>query len=173
MWLALVDERPTDSAACAAAGDPDGSSAGFLAAWSKRADRSRPTAHARRVDSRLVDPEGAPAWVSLVLPPPGVQVIFDDPVVQQARRAVLGAARPADALSTLLLGDSVFEGAVRVSFADDRTALGDDPFDRVFPARVLRVGPGLFAPVPAPAGPCIERYGSARPWPWDRFSDPA
>ena len=23
---------------------------------------------------------------------------------------------------------------------------------------------------PAPAGPTIERYGSAEPWPWDRFA---
>jgi hypothetical protein len=38
----------------------------------------------------------------------------------------------------------------------------------VVPARVsaaLR----LFGSVPPPAGPVIERYGSARPWPADRF----
>ncbi|HEY3019596.1 MAG TPA: hypothetical protein VGJ32_05350 [Solirubrobacteraceae bacterium] len=48
--------------------------------------------------------------------------------------------------------------------------LADDPFARIFPRRLLRVGPGVLAAVPAPAGPTIERSGSAQPWPWNRFA---
>ena len=41
--------------------------------------------------------------------------------------------------------------------------------DRIFPARLLRVGAGAIGAAPPPCGPTIERYGSAQPWPWDRF----
>jgi len=47
--------------------------------------------------------------------------------------------------------------------------LVDDPFARLFPARILRVEGGVLGRVPLPCEPTIERYGSARPWPWDRF----
>ena len=47
--------------------------------------------------------------------------------------------------------------------------LADDPFARIFPASILRVGPGVVGVTTAPVGPTIERYGSANPWPWDRF----
>jgi hypothetical protein len=43
--------------------------------------------------------------------------------------------------------------------------LADDPFARIFPARVLEVGAGVPGAVPALCGPPIERYGSAQPWP--------
>jgi hypothetical protein len=51
----------------------------------------------------------------------------------------------------------------------DVERLRDDPFARIFPARVLTVGAGLFGAVAPPAGPTIERYGSTEPCPWDRF----
>ncbi len=51
----------------------------------------------------------------------------------------------------------------------DAPRLADDPFARIFPARLLDVDSGLFGAVPPPAGPTIERYGSTEPWPWDRF----
>jgi hypothetical protein len=51
-----------------------------------------------------------------------------------------------------------------------RNRVVDDPFARIFPARLLRVEAGLFGRVPPPGGPTIERYGSAQPWPWDRYS---
>jgi hypothetical protein len=54
---------------------------------------------------------------------------------------------------------------------DEARLLWDAPFARVFPARLVRVPAGLFGRVPPPAGPVIERYGSAQPWPWDRFPD--
>jgi hypothetical protein len=39
---------------------------------------------------------------------------------------------------------------------------------RILPARLLEVGVGLIGDVLA--GPTIERYGSARPWPWNRYA---
>ena len=146
--------------------DVDGE--GGIAVWVQRA---KPARGARRIDPRIVDPAGAPCLVSLVLPPPGVSLLFDDPAVQEARRRVL-AAPPFDAVSTLLRDSSHFEGAVTVARGerDERRLRWEDPFARVFPARLLRVGSGVFGTVPAPAGPAIERYGSAQPWPWDRFA---
>jgi hypothetical protein len=117
----------------------------------------------------VLDERGAPAIVSLVLPPPGVRLLFDDVAVQQARRAVL-LGRPADAVSTLLTDASHFEGAVTVFRGADASArAAEDPFARIFPARVLQVAGGLFGRAAAPAGPTIERYGSSQPWPGDRF----
>jgi len=52
-----------------------------------------------------------------------------------------------------------------------RARLADDPFARVFPARVLRVAAGVLGRVAPPVGPVIERHGSANPWPWDRFPE--
>jgi hypothetical protein len=130
------------------------------------ADR-RPQPGALRMDARVLDRNGAPASVSLVLAPPGVRLKFDDLAVQQARRRVLAGPYP-DAVTTLLSDDSHFEGSLSVIRGGDY----DDPFARVFPARLLRVEAGLFGRVPPPAGPTIERYGSAQPWPWDRFSAP-
>jgi hypothetical protein len=156
-WLDLIDTPSATATAQAAVAE-----GGWLAVWARGA---RPTRGARRIDVRIVDPHGAPAWVSLVRPPDGVRLPFDDVAVQHARRRVL-AEPPADAVSTLLSDASHFEGAITVM----RGAwLPDDPFARVFPARLLRVEGGLFGRVPPPCGPAIERYGSANPWPWDRF----
>ena len=168
-WLALVppDEGdPSGADAHAEATGLDGASAGWLAVWTRR---GRPRADARRADARILDQAGAPALVSLVRPPAGVQLAFDDLAVQQARRDVL--AGPAPALVTSLLRDaSHFEGALTARRGPGALALlRDDPFARVFPARLLRIGAGLLGSVPAPAGPVIERYGSAHPWPLDRF----
>jgi hypothetical protein len=165
-WLALVAEPPGDATAAARAFDESEAPAGVLAAWCRRA---RPTREARRADARIIDAAGPPAVVSLVLPPPGVRLAFDDVAVQQARRDVL-AHGGFDALSTLLTDASHFEGAITVARGGDVRLLRDDPFARVFPQRILRVEAGLFGTVPPPAGPTIERYGSASPWPADRFA---
>jgi hypothetical protein len=157
-WLALLDGPHDAATAQASAGD-----AGWLVAWRSR---TKPVREARRIDCRLIDPGGGPACVSLVLPPRGVRLPFDDVAVQQARRAVL-AGPPAVAVSTLLRDDRHFEGAITV--ARDPARLRDDPFARIFPALLLDVGAGLLGSVGAPAGPVIERYGSAQPWPADRF----
>src|SRR5689334_9248419 len=109
-WLALLEGPASEATAQAPAFTADGEPAGWLAGWRRRA---RPAPDARRVDERIIDPDGAPAWISLVLPPPGVRLLFDDLAVQQARRAVL-ARPPADAVSTLLRDASHFEGAITV-----------------------------------------------------------
>jgi hypothetical protein len=155
-WFALLDAPAEDATAQAPV-----AGGGWLVAWQRRA---KPVRHARRVDARIIDPEGDAASVSLVLPPAGVRLPFDDVAVQQARRQVL-ARRPVDAVSTLLSDASHFEGAVTVM----RDRIVEDPFARVFPARLVQVGAGLFGRVPPPCGPTIERYGSAQPWPWDRY----
>jgi hypothetical protein len=166
-WLALVDEAPSGASASAPATGLDGSPAGSLAIWDQQA---KPTREARRVDARLLDRDGPEAVVSLVRTPPGVRLPFDDLAVQQARRAVLAAA-PFAAITTLLSDASHFEGSLTVARGPDVVRLHDDPFARVFPAVVLRVAAGVLGRMPAPAGPVIERYGSARPWPWDLFAD--
>ena len=164
-WLALVDERPDAADAAASVHTLAGEPAGVLAAWRRHA---KPVRHARRVDARIVNPDGGSARVSLVLPPAGVRLPFDDVAVQQARRDLL-AGEPFDAISTLLTDDSHFEGSILVARDEDASRLADDPFARIFPARVLHVGAGVLGSVAWPAGPTIERYGSAQPWPADRF----
>jgi hypothetical protein len=167
-WLALVDGDAAGAHAAAEARDTTGARAGHLAAWPPG---PKPVRHALRADERVVDPAGAPALVSLVIAPPGMAMLFDDPAVQQARRVVLADARPPDALTTLLRDASRFLGALTARRGADAAArLLEDPFARIFPARLLAVGPGLLGRMPSPAGPTIERYGSARPWPWDRFA---
>lgn len=163
-WLAHLrapgeDDRAPAHLARAAASGLDGEPAGELVAWP--AGR-KPVRSAVRVAAAVVDPEGSEAWVSVVLLPTDRSPLFDDPVVSGALRAVL-AGPPPDAVSTLVRDASHFAGSVVVRRAD-RHLLRDDPFARVGPARVLRVGPGLFGTVPPPAGPVIQRY-SGQPWP--------
>jgi hypothetical protein len=166
-WLALVEDPADGADAGAPVADPDGMPAGWLGAWFAR---RKPVRSARRVDARIVDALGPAAWVSLVRPPVGVRLPFDDLAVQQARRAVL-AGPPQEAVSTLLSDASHFEGAITVARGGGVERLADDPFACVFPARILSVGAGLFGAVPPPCGPTIERYGSAKPWPWDRYGE--
>lgn len=166
-WIAVSDEPVAGSDARATLIDPSlDAPAGFMAAWFRP---SKPVRSARRVDARIIDPQGDAALCSLVWPELGRFLIFDDPAVQQARRAVL-AGPPADAVSTLLTDDSHFAGAITVRRGPGAVALlRDDPFARVEPARILQIGPGLFGVAPAPTGPTIERHGSAQPWPWPVF----
>jgi hypothetical protein len=165
-WLALLDHAAEGASAQAPVYEARGALAGWLAAWQQRA---KPVRDARRIDARVIDPEGEEAWVSLVRPPAGVRLAFDDLAVQHARRAIL-AGPPPDAVTTLLSDASHFEGALTVARGDGAARrLADDPFARVFPARLLRVERGLLGRVLLPCGPTIERYGSAQPWPWDRY----
>jgi hypothetical protein len=166
-WLALVEAPPHGADAAAPAVTLDGQPAGTLAVWHRRA---KPVRQALRVDERLIDPDGSAAWISLVLPPSDVRLAFDDLAVQQARRLVLLHTFP-DGVSTLLRDDSHFEGAITVArSAEDKQRLRDDPFARIFPARLLAVEAGILGVAPPPTGPTIERYGSGNPWPWDQFS---
>jgi hypothetical protein len=165
-WMALVEGRAVGADAAASAFTLDGQPAGTLAAWRRR---GKPAREALRVDERLIDSDGAPAWISLVLAPSGVRLPFDDLAVQEARRVVLRRPFPA-AVSTLLRDDSHFEGAITVAHSPDAGAwLREDPFARIFPAKLLAVQAGILGSVAAPTGPTIERYGSGNPWPWDRF----
>ncbi|MGI8624563.1 MAG: hypothetical protein ACR2NB_14030, partial [Solirubrobacteraceae bacterium] len=124
-----------------------------------------PAPGALRADARIADPDGASCEVSLVLVPDGVRIPMDDLAVQQARRAIL-AGRPFDAVSVLLSDASRFEGSLVAARGEQIGRLADDPFARRLPARRLRVAAGVLGTVPPPAGPTIERYGSANPWPW-------
>jgi hypothetical protein len=165
-WLALVDGPAPNADATAAAFTLDGAAAGTLAAWRRP---SKPIRQALRVDERLIDPGGAPALISLVIAPRGVRLPFDDPAVQQARRLVLMHSHP-EAVSTLLRDDSHFEGAITVYRSPHmERCLHDDPFARIYPAKLLAIDAGILGSVAAPAGPAIERYGSGNPWPCDRF----
>ena len=158
-WFGWVDHPDEGAVASAAVTGADGAPRGVLAAWP--AGR-KPVPDAVRMDERIVDPDGAAAWVSLVRCPRDRAPLFDDPAVSGALRAVL-AGPPPDAVSTLVRDSSHFAGAVTVRRVQPER-LRDDPFGRVGHAEVLRVAPGLFgrtAPVP---GPVIQRY-SGKPWP--------
>ena len=161
-WLARSDERPEGALAAA-----ELSSGGFLAAFP--AGAPAPPGE-RKVDARAIDPGGAPALVSLVVAPDGVTIAFDDPAVTGALRAALAASWP-DVLSTLVVGNSRFAGALTAVRNGDRSLLAADPFARIFPGELVEVGPGLLGRTPMPTGPAIQRYGGGEPWPWDRFAD--
>lgn len=164
-WFAVRTDRPDDALASAAFTDADSADTGFLVAWSSEHDEP---AGAARIDGRAIDPHGGTALVSLALAPTGVSLLFDDISVAQAIRATLSLPPP-DALSTLTQGDARYVGAVTIVSGEDTGRLRYDPFSVLFPARTLRVEAGLFARMPAPAGPVTQRYGAGNPWPFDRF----
>ena len=166
-WLAVCDTTPRDAVA-AATFTADDDAGGVLAAWD---GHSAPVPGAVKVDPRCIDVNGEAAWVSLVLAAPGTWLLFDDIVVSHAIRAVL-AGPPVDVVSTFVIGDDRFVGALTAVHGDDRTRLGHDPFAAIFRARLIRVGAGLLGRTPTPVGPMTQRYGAANPWPWDRFPDP-
>lgn len=163
-WVALLDEPAEGAEAQAPLTTLDGEPAGWLAAWLRR---SKPLREARRADPRLIDPDGAEATISVVWPERERGLLaFDDLAVQEARRVLLRSAFPPDAVSTLLVDDSHFAGAITVR---REPSTDGDPFARIEPGRVLRVGAGVVGALPLPVGPVIERHGSAQPWPWERF----
>jgi len=169
-WLALIDDDPGGAFASASVRDAVGEPQGTLACWRRRA---KPVRGALRCDERIIDSDGAEAWISLVLAPPGIRVPFDDGAVQHARREIL-AGTPLAGVSTLLRDDSHLEGSITVARGPRAGAcLAHDPFARIFPALLLHVGPGILGSVHPPTGPTIERYGSANPWPWDHFEEPS
>jgi hypothetical protein len=159
-WLALVDDDVADDAvASAVATRDDGTKAGLLAIWP--AGR-KPVPHAVRADSRVVDPAGAPAHVSLVLLDRDRSPLFDDPAVSGALRSVLAGPAP-DAVTTLVRDSSHFAGAMTVR-RDRLWLLRDDPFARLGRPERLIVAAGLLGRRAAVPGPVIQRY-SGQPWP--------
>jgi hypothetical protein len=172
-WFAHLPEPAPDAGelsealASAPVTHQGGRPAGLVAAWPRG---RKPVRGAVRMDRRLVDPDGPAAWLSLVLVPPELAPLFDDPAVSQAMRRVLTG--PPFAASSTLVRDAVhFGGAVTVEQGPDPRRLADDPFARLHRARILRVGPGMFGAVPPPPGPVIQRY-SGQPWPVAGFDPP-
>jgi len=161
-WLTVVRSVLHD--ALAAAAIDDGTS--YLVAW--RSEKA-PVPGAAKVDSRAIDPEGPPGRASLVLAPDSAWLPFDDVAVSHAMRTAM-TVRPVDVLSTLVVGNDRFAGALTAVHGDDDAALDDDPFAALFPTRRVRLGAGLLGRTPTPVGPGIQRYGATNPWPWDRFA---
>jgi hypothetical protein len=159
-WLARTEERPEGALAAARIRFD-----GFLAVFP--ADAPAPPGE-RKLDARAIDPDGPAALVSLVLVPDDLTIPFDDPAVSGALRASLAAPWP-HVLSTLVVGESRFGGALTAVRDGNRSRLDADPFARIFPARILELGPGLLGWTPPPTGPVVQRYGGGEPWPWDRF----
>ena len=85
-WFAKLPEPVDGALACATATDVEGIAVGALAAWPPG---RKPVADAVRMDARLLDPAGDPAWISLILLPRQRLPLFDDPAVSGALRAVL------------------------------------------------------------------------------------
>lgn len=147
-WFALVHEAPSGAVASATAHDVDGASAGVLAVW-QPGERPRPDAV--RMDARVLDADGPRMAVSLVLAPPEVRVLYDDPTVVGAVKAALSGPAP-DFSSTLSVDASHFGGAVSGLAEPWPDWWSDDPFVRVFPARRLWVEAGMFGRAAPPAG---------------------
>ena len=125
-----------------------------------------------RIDPRCLAAEpvrGAFAHVC-ALPDRDAALRFDEPEVQQARRAALAHWIPLlgedlICLTTFALDASRYGGALTVARRPDH--FPDDPFARLFAGTVLRTD--LFGEVAPPPGPVIERYAGV-PWPGGGFS---
>lgn len=166
-WLAHVARQPFEADLAAMLHTPGGAPAGWLAAWVRP---SKPVSDARRIDPRVLDPTGAPAWISLITPARELWPLFDDPAVIRARQVVLADAEPPDAVTTMVVDASRFAGALTARRGPDATQrLRDDPFARVLPAQVLHVAAGVIGTGTPLAGPVTERR-AGEPWPWDRWS---
>lgn len=161
-WIALLDHVDGDLSATAEA--PGGAGKGrVLAAWVDVERRPHP--QARRIDPRVLDPDGAPAQLSLVWPDRERLPLFDDPAVVAARRAARRLPTPR-AVSTLTVDSRHFAGSLWIF--DEMLQLVDDPFRLLGRPERLEVGAGLFGRGPGLVGPAQERYAGA-PWPAGSF----
>jgi hypothetical protein len=168
LWLALLQsDVGTGAAATAAVRGLDDRPAGVLCLWH---GSDRPHEAALQADPRIHDSQGPECVVSLALAASGSEPIADDPAIVEARRAVLRDGRPC-AVSLLSADPVSVAGALTVAHADRAdqvAALRDDPFARLFTARLLHVAGGVLGTLVRPTGPSLERY-AGRPWPYDRF----
>lgn len=126
----------------------------------------RPTPRSLRVDERIATTGGPATWASWCRFDGDDSLAFDDGAVTAALRRVISGRWPV-AVSTALVDWSRIAGAL--TLATCRDDLGDDPFARVFPRTLLEIPAGSLGAIPAPTGPCLTRYGSGNPWPWDRY----
>lgn len=165
-WFALCPAGRDDALASAAIETLDGEPVGVLVAWP--ADAGALPENTAKIDARAIDPHGPAGTASLVLPRRGGWLPFDDPAVSQAMRTAL-LLPPVEVLSTLVVGNDRFVGALTAVHDQRPDRLRDDPFATVFPSRLVHVAAGLLGRMPAPVGPTIQRYGADNPWPWDRF----
>jgi len=158
-WLALLrgSSSPDVGDLAAAAGEH------LLVAWLD-SDR-RPHPQARRVDPQVLDPQGAPAELSLLWPDRDALPLFDDPAVVAARRAARRLPAPR-AVSTFTVDSQHFAGSLWV--VDDRARLADDPFRLLGRPLHLAVRAGLIGRSRPLVGPAQERYAGA-PWPAGSF----
>jgi hypothetical protein len=124
-----------------------------------------------RIDRRCLDGDPVAGCFAHVCARPEdvARIPFDEPEVQEARRAALAWWIPllGDALvclSTLSIDSVHCAGAITV--ARQPHLFDHDPFARLFAGTMVRTD--LFGVVPAPAGPLIERIAGA-PWPGGRF----
>jgi hypothetical protein len=141
--------------------------------WDGATLTREPFAGARRlgIDRRCLEGEPVPgAWANVcALPADDARVPFDEPEIQQVRRDALAWWIPLlgddfVCLSTLRVDAVYCSGAITVARSPQQ--FENDPFARIFPATPVQQS--LLCPVPAPAGPVIERIGGA-PWPGGRF----
>lgn len=160
-WFALVGERPPGEVLAVAEVTEAGSPAGWFVAVDAEGERPE---GALRVDRAVIDPGGPAMAVSFVLAPPERRLLFDDPAVVGAIRRAHTSSFGPGFVSTLTTDPVHLAGAVTGTTSPQSGWEDDDPFARLHPARRLDVGPGLFRPVPPPAGPGTQRYAGA-PWP--------
>ena len=126
------------------------------------------------IDGRCLDGDPAPGCFAHVcaLAEDEARIPFDQPEVQEARRAALAWWIPllGDALvclSTFSLDTVHCAGAITV--ARHSHLFDQDPFARLFAGTAVPTD--LFSVVAAPAGPLIERVAGV-PWPGGRFPAP-
>lgn len=124
-----------------------------------------------RVDARCLEGERVPGAFAHVcaLTYDDARLRYDEPEVQQARRDALAWWIPLlgddlICITTLALDASHCAGAITV--ARDPSWFASDPFARLFQGTVVETD--LFAAVPPPPGPVVERYAGA-PWPGRGF----
>lgn len=144
--------------------------------WDGARLAQEPTGGGRRfsIDARCLEAEAVPGCFAHVcaLPEEDAAIPFDQPEVQEARRAALAWWIPllGEALvcmTTLSIDGVHFAGAITV--ARNAAVFSDDPFASLFPGTIVETG--VFGMVAPPPGPLIERIAGA-PWPGGRFPDP-
>lgn len=124
-----------------------------------------------RVDARCLAGERVAGAFAHVCALPGRADLlpYDMPEVQQARRDAMAWWIPLLGASfvclTTIAVDAVNCGGA-ITVARHPSCFHSDPFARLFPGTLVETD--LFAPVPPPPGPALERYAGA-PWPGGRF----